>query len=479
MRLLSLILALACTAAATWLSQFYARGPQSPLSSMLAATGSLTFIILAWGFWSSRHAPSGRRLDNTPPSPADGSRETPAEASWRRRFDWTAGYVDGNTAYGVRAAWNLTAFWNLVSAPLLVVVPTALATQKLAAIGLLFPCVGVGLIVWATLATVRWRRFGTPRIELRPIPVAPGDTLNAVLCIDRAPSTLGTEPLSLRAALTCLRRSTSRHRSDSDTTERILWQEERDLDATAAQRGDGSISLPFAWTIPGDAAATTTVDGTDGVFWSLTIRGAFSGVDFKDDFDIPVFGAPRATTHEAAREQRVDTSTAALTGTGIELRPLPAGTEYRFAAARNVSFALGVTVFTMLWSAALWLQVALDFPLIFVLLTGLVDLLLVAVVLDLWAGASCVAIDGTSVVVTRSLLGLRRSRTLDAAQIVAIETKVTMQSHGRWGTPYYAILARTPAARHVEFARGIRGRARAEGLAAHMRASVKLKASAV
>jgi len=37
-----------------------------------------------------------------------------------------------------------------------------------------------------------------------------------------------------------------------------------------------------------------------------------------------------------------------------------AGVEYHFAAARNPSFAIGLTAFVLIWTGALWLQVVID-----------------------------------------------------------------------------------------------------------------------
>jgi hypothetical protein len=68
------------------------------------------------------------------------------------------------------------------------------------------------------------------------------------------------------------------------------------------------------------------------------------------------------------------------------VRQTEAGVEYHFEAARNPSFAIGLTAFLLIWSGALWLQIALDAPWLFPLVTGLFELLFLAIVADLWLG---------------------------------------------------------------------------------------------
>jgi hypothetical protein len=57
----------------------------------------------------------------------------------------------GSTSSSLRGAWLLAVFWNLVSSPLLVVLPREIERKPVAAIGVLFPAVGVGLLAWAGL----------------------------------------------------------------------------------------------------------------------------------------------------------------------------------------------------------------------------------------------------------------------------------------------------------------------------------------
>jgi hypothetical protein len=164
-----------------------------------------------------------------------------------------------------------------------------------------------------------------------------------------------------------------------------------------------------------------------------------------------------------------------LARTGITIEPSPDGMRFAFAPRRNPSFAAGVTGFTALFIGALWLQIFLGFPWIFPIVTGLVDLLLVYIVIDLWLGASVVVAGNGTLRVRHTVLGAGARRTLHAAEIASIDLHINMQTQGRYGTPYYELRARLKSGRKASLGDGIRDKRHAEWLAAQMRAAIGLK----
>src|SRR6185503_21378847 len=157
------------------------------------------------------------------------------------------------------------------------------------------------------------------------------------------------------------------------------------------------------------------------------------------------------------------------------VEPSDTGTLFAFAPARNLSFATGVTALTAVFVGALWLQWFLGFPWFFRIVTGVVDLLLVHVVIDLWLGATVVIAGNGTLRVRHAVLGAGRSRTLRAADIASIDLHINMQTQGRFGTPYYEVRARLKNRRVASLGDGIRNKRHAEWLAAQMRASIGLK----
>ena len=385
--------------------------------------------------------------------------------------------IVGNTRTNVKGLWFFAVLWNVVSAPMLVFVPPELERQPFAALGFLFPVVGAGLIVWAAVTTARWRRFGDTWLETASGPAQPGSCWRATIHA-RLPHE-GQAGDVVRVKLTCLRRTISRHGDDRDEREHILWREETELNWTRIGFGADGASIPVQFDIPADALETTAVGKGEGIFWALTAEAALPGVNLKEDFDVPVrrsgSGGSSASAKASADKKDPGITIDDLARTGISVEPSPEGMRFRFAPARNASFAAGLTAFTAIWTGAVWVQWSLGFPWIFPILTGLIDLLLLYVVIDLWLGTTVVVAGHGALRVRHALLGMGGTRVIAAPEIAAIELHINMQTQGRHGTPYYQVRARLTSGRKASLGSGIRSKRHAEWLAAQMRSSIVLK----
>jgi hypothetical protein len=394
----------------------------------------------------------------------------------------TGNHIPGNTRASVRGLWIFTGLWNLVSAPVLVYIPPELERQPLAGLGFLFPLVGAGLIVWASVTTARSRRFGTTWLEAGG-EARPGGAWHAAVHV-RLPAPEDGTRFTVTVKLTCLSRTISRSGDDTTVRENILWREEIDVDATAIEFGCDHSSIPVCFNLPADALETTAIGKGAGVLWVLTAEAVLPGVNLKEDFDVPVRRTPgtedtgprtRGASEDAQLRKGPAVSNDDLARTGITVEPSPDGMRFRFAPGRDVSFATGVTALTAVFVGALWMQWYLGFPWFFQILTGLVDLLLVYVVIDLWLGVTNVVAANGALHVRHSVLGAGRQRALPAADIAGIDLHINMQTQGRYGTPYYQVRARLKNGRTAGLADGIRNKRHAEWLAAQMRAAIGLR----
>lgn len=154
---------------------------------------------------------------------------------------------------------------------------------------------------------------------------------------------------------------------------------------------------------------------------------------------------------------------------GISIQRTPNGTEYHFGAARNASFAFGVTAFTLLWTGAIWLQWYLGFPWFFIIITGSFDLFMLFIVADLWCGTTTVITSPGSVRRRHSLFEIGGWRTITSSEIAALKLQISMQTSGRSGTPYYEIKAMLKNGRKCGLGDGIRNKRQAEWLLERMR----------
>jgi hypothetical protein len=387
--------------------------------------------------------------------------------------DVSTAAIPGNTQSSLRTAWLFGIFWNLISTPLLFIIPGELERNRLAAIGFLFPIVGAGLLAWAVMTTLRWRRFGPSRFEMSPATV--GGQLSGTI------HTRFSDVQSLRVTLklTCLDRITRGSGEDRDTRENILWREEYTVAEGQVGLGGLGASIPVRFAIPPDARETTAVGQSNGIVWVLSAEASLPGVDFKEDFDVPVrrdepTGTVASTSTDAFAHAREPISPMDLAASGIRITPTPEGTEYYFAAARNASFATGIMFFTILWTGALWLQYTLAFPRIFVIVTGAVELLLIFIVFEVWFGATTVTIGSEAVHRRHAILGMGNTRVIPKRNITRLDLHISMQSTGRSGTPYYELRAMLDTRRRTHLGDGIRNKRHAEWLVQRMRSEIGL-----
>ncbi|HTC22795.1 MAG TPA: hypothetical protein VK688_00450, partial [Gemmatimonadales bacterium] len=87
---------------------------------------------------------------------------------WLWRPDWAAGSIEDAGRKSQYFLWAFAAFWNLIAWPIgvMVVRATLIEGNRLGLLGLLFPIVGIGLLVAAIRATLRERKFGVSVLEL-------------------------------------------------------------------------------------------------------------------------------------------------------------------------------------------------------------------------------------------------------------------------------------------------------------------------
>jgi hypothetical protein len=389
------------------------------------------------------------------------------EAPWLWREDWAARRITDSSAAEMGAAWAFAILWNLISIPSAVLAVRAALQEgnRAALIALLFPGVGIGLLIWAVRATLRRRRYGTSVLELGTLPAAVGHTLEGTV---RTPADL--RPTSgFRVVLSCIRRVTTGSGRNRSTSESILWQEERRTPA-------GALGLPVAFVLPADAVPSDPDRGDNRTLWRLALSAEVPGVDYTARFEVPVFRTAASDAARTEAEQAVAASTAVRAdfrqppGSRIQVSRTRRGTEVYLPAARNPSTAMALTAFTLLWAGATWATVAFDAPLLFPIVFGAFGLLLVYGVIDQWIGVARVTADRAGVTVARGWIVPRGERLLRAADVKDVTTKIGGQS-GR--TPYYDLVIVTTAGKRVTAAGGLADKREAEWLAATLLAAVR------
>ncbi len=397
---------------------------------------------------------------------------------WLWRKDWASRRIQDSNRSSLNYTWFFAVFWDLISAPLsLTVLPREVLQNRNypALLGLLFPLVGAGLLIWAIRATLRWKKFGTSVLELETLPGVIGGHLKGLLQTRTA--LLPEEGLSLK--LTCINRTVSGSGKNRSVNEKILWRERQVIPKDRIEARVQGSSIPFTFEVPYDAKETDRKNMDNAILWYVDAAASVPGVDYAAQFEVPLFRTSESDPDFVpAREAEVPEQMAedfTHTGShgGITVRPgQRGGTEVYFAPARNVRVALVLTVFTLIWSAVIWFMMTHGAPILFPIFFGLFDLILLYAVLQLWFGVSKVLIESGQLTVTSGLLWLGVSKVIPCSQVEDIKISIGMQSGGRSGTPYYNIELITNDKKKVSLGRSIKDKRHAEWLATAMKDAV-------
>jgi hypothetical protein len=98
---------------------------------------------------------------------------------WLWQGDWAAGRIEDSSRSTLWTSWAFTVFWNMIGFPSgYLGVQAALQQGKPGGyVALIFPLIGIGLLIWALRATIRYRKYGVSRLELATIPAVIGHSL--------------------------------------------------------------------------------------------------------------------------------------------------------------------------------------------------------------------------------------------------------------------------------------------------------------
>jgi hypothetical protein len=391
---------------------------------------------------------------------------------WLWREDWAQGRADTQNKSSLIGAWIFAVMWNLISAPTVFLVPRAqfLRDPKMLLI-LLFPVVGVGLLIRALRQTVRWTEFGQTYFEMTSIPCVVGRDFQGTIQA-RFPH---SPDHGVQLKLSCVNRVVSGAGDNRTTNDRILWCEEKTVSPGELCPGPTGTRILVAFRIPVDARPTDASNASNSILWRLEAHADVPGVDYQDAFELPVF-----RTKDTPTAEEYEQSKASEPALGPRANPTvrvgPAaqgGTEFCFPPARNKGAAGGLTVFCLVWTGAIWLQIVLRAPFIFPLVTGLIDLFLIYSVLQMWAGTSIVVIRSGALSVRTGFLGGGRTQEIPCAQISAVQGAISAQ---QGGTAYYDIQITLLNRRKITLGKMIRDKQEVDWLVASLKQLIGLQA---
>lgn len=221
------------------------------------------------------------------------------DAPWLANPDWQSNEIKSGSKSTMYFAWIFAIVWNLVSAPLpFLLREEVIEKQNYAAlIGLLFPLVGIGLLVWAVRRTLEWKRFGASPVILDPFPAAiggqAGGTMELPVPFDSANQ--------FRVSLSCVYSFESGSGKNRSRSERVSWQESV---IAHAEPGLYGTRIQFRFDVPAGLTPADAVRVDDDYnLWRLSLQADLPGIDINRDYEIPAYpGAAKSHIGDRAAE---------------------------------------------------------------------------------------------------------------------------------------------------------------------------------
>ncbi|MBD3668049.1 MAG: DUF3592 domain-containing protein, partial [Kangiella sp.] len=289
---------------------------------------------------------------------------------------------------GFKVLLGFAIFWNFIAIPasVMAMIEYFKTFEHQILIVLLFPLVGIGLLIAAFVAFMRHKKYGQSELVLQQTPIAIGGINRGAINVpnDEALSQTFGQPLAAVVTLSCQRKITTGSGKSRSTKTKIIWQDDRRVTSTTT--GHNTSSYSFEFKVPEDLPQSDDSNPNNRVEWVLQIERKQPGIDLKLDFTLPGFVVAHRVALDESETDLFGSSFSERSfkgGSGGQLSPegwrnlsiedsvTSQGNRYYFSAFRHLGFAIGFIVFGLIFgSIGVGIGLFGDAPIIFLLAFG-------------------------------------------------------------------------------------------------------------
>jgi hypothetical protein len=417
----------------------------------IAAFG-LVFSAVGFGlmYWAITAGRRQRLADEKWNAQTDGGKKV-----WLARGDWAAGRIKSGVGAQQKVFLIMGVGFCLIGGGASsVALPQELPKgNHLVLLVLLFPVIGIIFLGGFVRGLLAQRRFGDCWFELAQIPAPLGGSLDGLIQTEK--------PIRLEQGLhlkiSCIQRRESGAGEDRTTIENILWQNEKVFRPDAALVSAGAVAggsaIPVHFDLPGDQPEAS-LRGNPTVVWRLEARAKMAGPDFTAVFDVPVFRVagfvppPRPEADPTAPMQMSGEEIRRDERSRITVKRVDSATEFYFPAARNVGMAVVITLVFPVWSGFIWLMITKHAPILFSIVFGIFDALILWGLLHAWFKSTRVTVNATIVRLETNWMVFKTTREFSAGDYARFATKMGMQS----GSTFFTDIKLVRAGAESEYA---------------------------
>lgn len=363
----------------------------------------------------------------------DAARAANPDKPWLWRKDWAEEKVKGGDPRANITAWVFTAFWDVMSVFLAFTVLPGLLRESDPKVILvaIFPLAGVFITGFAVRGSLRIWRYGTTSFWCSSVPFSPGGSVNGAIHLKLPTST----PHGIDLRLSCTRCTVTGSGKNRSVSQIVLWQAEKNIPAELVMHGPQDATVPVDFALPAEAYETCGNDPDDRVYWQLHAQADVPGVDFSDNYELPVFrtqalaAAAGSGTSESFGispassdvQAEAESPAPAPAATHIVYREDEQGTSFYFPPLRNHTQAAGVVVFAIIWSAAVyWLWVDQRAPWPIRIGFSFFEILVGYMLLNVVFGSALIRVREGALQIRRAILGIGSWQRIPLSDVASI-----------------------------------------------------------
>jgi hypothetical protein len=412
--------------------------------------------------------------------------EANPSSPWLWRRDWAERKAESDRKKTETTAWVVCVFCNLVMIPVVVNLMPQLVRRNDPRVFLILGFCSIGVILFgvALRATLRHRRFGNTYFEFDSLPFSPGGRLSGKIHLKLDAD--AAHGIDLR--LSCVRKMVTGSGDNRSTVQTVLWQTEQNVSSGSIGMSPFDRTIPVDFVIPSDAYVTDHDNSSDQVLWLLHAQGDIPGIDYSDDFELPVFKtsfsseqAPADSSSETSSfaagtsDDSSAVSVAAPAHPKVVISSQDGGTEFYFPAFRTPSRALFLFIFAVIWTGVVYFLFHSKAPWFFPIIFGLMDLFVILGLFHVALGTARIRVGNGEIVSTKRVLGIGSPKRFLFSEVDAIVAVTSGQQGGPQGNSMYAIRLRTKNGRRVALADEISSRQEARWIVSQIETLAGLK----
>jgi len=361
---------------------------------------------------------------------------------WFWRTDWAAARVESKNKKSAISWWVAAILLNMLSLPVsLAAISQGLTTQdpKLI-VPAAFEAVGLIMLFAAVRATIRFERFGRTYFEMASLPFSPGSRLAGSIHVQlNADAGRGVD-----LSLSCIRRVVIGSGHDESVQQVPLWEDSKSLSAASLNRDPLGTLIPVEFALPADAFQTSHDNQQDQVLWILKVTVDVPGVNYSDEFELPVFRTSSSPSAAATFSGGTQNASFARTTTmssevsaevsepphhRVIATESPDGLQFQFPAGRNVARTVLVVSLAVAISALFFemFRVQPEPPKFAFAVVGLLDFFLILAVIRSALSSTRIVAGNGVISWRRSVLGMGKSHEMQISDIDSILASTSIQ----------------------------------------------------